>query len=197
MGFLNDKVNALLALYEYHTQYEAEILSHDVLKNRMNSLAKEVETMRLANMENARLLDSIESAKFLAEQKATRLADFREKLVFIPNGLDGYTVTQTAPGEAVREKLDMVAELMKDYPDLIVRLIGHTCDRGTYNSNIYLGMQRAEGARNYLINKKDINASRIETASKAETEPVVPNTSEDNRLKNRRIQIEILEGSMP
>ncbi|MDR2731968.1 MAG: OmpA family protein [Fibromonadaceae bacterium] len=204
IAYLNAQNEALLdSLLKCRGECMAEAMSREALQRQMDSLAREAELRRLADLERARLaalekarLDSIENAKLLEAQKAARLADFRKKLASISNGLDDYKVTQTIPSNAAREKLDIAADLMKDYPDLKIRLSGHTCDRGTHEANVRFGMQRAESGKNYLVKAKGIDASRIETASKAEVEPVVPNTSEDNRRKNRRIQIEILEGGL-
>jgi outer membrane protein OmpA-like peptidoglycan-associated protein len=43
-------------------------------------------------------------------------------------------------------------------------------------------------AKQYLV-EKGIAASRITTISKGKTEQIAPNTSEENRRKNRRVMI--------
>ena len=45
-----------------------------------------------------------------------------------------------------------------------------------------------------MINR-GIDAKRISTIGKGELEPLVPNTSADNRQKNRRVEIEIISGA--
>jgi len=167
-----------------------EAISKDALKRRLDSL----EALRKAELERARQ-DSLERARRALEaSKAERLANFRRRLGSIVNGLDDYKITQTVPSSRAAEKLDTAGVLLRDYPDLKIRITGHTCDRGTHETNLRIGIQRAQSAKNYLINNKGIDASRIETATKAESEPVVQNTSEEQRRKNRRVQIEIIEG---
>jgi len=198
IAFLNDKAEAYL---DSLLECRSKDMDRERLRQQMDSLAREAEAKRLADLERARLaalerarLDSLEWAAQLQRDKAARLADFRAKLNSLMNGLDDYNITQTVPSEAAKKKLNIAAELMLDYPDLKLKIVGHTCDRGTHESNVRFGQQRAESAKNYLI-AKGIAANRLETSSKAELEPVMSNTSEDNRRKNRRVQIIILEGA--
>jgi len=198
IAFLSDKADALL---DSLLECRSSDMDRDALRRQIDSLAREAEAKRLADLERARLaalerarLDSIEWYNQLQRDKAARLADFRSKLNSIMNGLDDYRITQTVPSEAAKKKLNIATELMLDYPDLRLRIVGHTCDRGTHEANVRFGQQRAESAKNYLISR-GISAGRIETASKAEIEPILPNNSEDSRRKNRRVQIIILEGA--
>jgi len=198
IAFLNDKSDALL---DSLLECRSKDMDRERLMRQMDSLAREAEAKRLADLERARLaamerarLDSIEWAAQLQRDKAARLAEFRAKLNSLMNGLDDYKITQTVPSDSAKKKLNTAAELMLDYPDLKLRIVGHTCDRGTHEANVKFGQQRAESAKNYLI-AKGIAANRLETASKAELEPLFPNTTEDNRRKNRRVQIIILEGA--
>jgi len=172
-------------------------MNRDSLKRQLDSLEAlrqaELERARLAALEKA-MQDSLERARVLEAARAGRLEDFRRKLGTLANGLDDYKITQTVPSARAAEKLDTAAILMRDYKDLKIRITGHTCDKGTHEANIRIGAQRALSAKNYLVNTKGIAADRIETATKAEAVPVVPNIHEENRRKNRRVQIEIIEG---
>ena len=85
---------------------------------------------------------------------------------------------------------DLATRLSKT--DEKVMITGHTCDLGTDASNYYLGMWRAEVVRDYLTNL-GVAASRITVASKGEKDPMVPNTSAENRKKNRRAEIELIK----
>jgi len=193
--FVNVKTDALL---DSLIKCKGEAQSKEELRRLADSLARahiaEQERLRIAALEKARN-DSLERAAKLEAERASRLMDFRKKLSVIANGLDNYSVTQTTPSKQAREKLDVAAELMRDYPDLRLRIIGHTCDMGTNEANVRFGTQRAESARNYMVNQKGLSASRFEVKSRAELEPIVPNINEASRRKNRRIQLEIIEGA--
>jgi outer membrane protein OmpA-like peptidoglycan-associated protein len=190
VAHLNDQVEILLdSLIDCRRACMTQVQSKAELRRQADSLA---EAKRLAALAAARQ-DSLARAEQLEKEKLARLEDFRKKMASLANGLDDYKVTQTVPSDRAREKLDLTVELMRDYPSLKIRITGHTCNKGTHEANVRFGMQRAESAKNYLISK-DISADRIEIASKAELEPVAPNNNEENRRKNRRVQLEILEG---
>lgn len=83
--------------------------------------------------------------------------------------------------------LDQIAEDMKENPEKIIIITGHTCDIGTYEANYKVALRRAGFAKQQLM-QRGISANRIKTQSKAYLEPLVPNTSEENRKINRRIE---------
>jgi outer membrane protein OmpA-like peptidoglycan-associated protein len=68
--------------------------------------------------------------------------------------------------------------------------IGHTCDKGNDKTNFATGQNRAQEIKDYLI-QQGISPERIKTKNMGDTEPLVPNTNEANRRKNRRVEIKI------
>lgn len=66
---------------------------------------------------------------------------------------------------------------------------GHTCDIGAEAYNLKLGTRRAEAVRTYLLSN-GFSSECIKTESKGETSPALPNTSEENRKKNRRVELQ-------
>lgn len=88
-------------------------------------------------------------------------------------------------------KIEELAEILNKNKDIKLRIIGHTCDIASHEQNVMVGLARAESIANKLINK-GISASRLTIESKAFDDPLAPNTNEENRAKNRRVQL-ILE----
>lgn len=72
-----------------------------------------------------------------------------------------------------------------------VQLTGHTDNAGGPAYNQRLGQQRAEAIKRLLVGK-GIEAARISTASKGQTQPVDNNTSEEGRRNNRRVELRIV-----
>lgn len=70
-----------------------------------------------------------------------------------------------------------------------VVIYGHTCDIGSDQVNQVVSQQRADVAKRFLIDG-GINASRITARGMGEKSPLVPNTNQLNRMKNRRIEFE-------
>ena len=83
-----------------------------------------------------------------------------------------------------KENLEKLANWMKK-SNAKIQVEGHTCDIGTNEYNLALGERRASSARSYLEGL-GIASNRISTISYGEERPLVPNTDESNRSKNRR-----------
>ncbi len=94
--------------------------------------------------------------------------------------------------EASNKQLDKVVDLLKKYEDVELDIIGYTCDLGTEEFNYLLGMKRATSVENYLLSK-GIERSRLHKYSRGRNNPLYPNTNEENRQKNRRIELKIVK----
>ena len=88
--------------------------------------------------------------------------------------------------------LNQIAEDMKENPEKIIMITGHTCDIGSYDANYKVALRRAGFAKQQLM-QRGISPDRIKTQSKAYLEPLVPNTSEENRKINRRIEFKYIK----
>jgi outer membrane protein OmpA-like peptidoglycan-associated protein len=88
--------------------------------------------------------------------------------------------------------LDRALETLKEWPEIRVKIIGHTDDVGTPEVNQDLSRRRAEAVKQYLI-EGGVDASRVETEGRGATEPRAPNDTEENRAKNRRIEFNVLQ----
>ncbi|GHT35288.1 hypothetical protein FACS189434_12880 [Bacteroidia bacterium] len=84
--------------------------------------------------------------------------------------------------------LDDYALMLWIRPHYSLEITGHTCDLGSDELNMQIGQERAELAKDYLV-EQGVAPSRISTFSKGESEPLYPNTNEVNRKKNRRLEI--------
>ncbi len=85
-----------------------------------------------------------------------------------------------------------IAELLQTESNLKIKIIGHSCDIGTENFNKKISIQRAEFAKKLLVSE-NISPERILTEGKGFQEPILPNDTEENRSKNRRIEFQIVE----
>ncbi len=69
-------------------------------------------------------------------------------------------------------KLDSIADLLKTAKCEGIHIAGHTDRIGSLKYNRTLSERRATAARNYLVNKKGVDASLISTSGHGETQPV-------------------------
>jgi type IX secretion system PorP/SprF family membrane protein len=90
--------------------------------------------------------------------------------------------------------LDEVADVFRRNETLKVLLIGHTCSIGTETDNEELSLQRAEKVQEYLV-EKGIAKNRIIVEGEGELQPVAENSTEEGRIKNRRVEFGILDES--
>lgn len=94
--------------------------------------------------------------------------------------------------ETSKPEVNRIVELLKQNKDLKVAIVGHTDDLGNDTYNLSLSKNRAITIKKAL-EKQGISPKRISTIGKGEEEPLIPNTSEENRAKNRRTELKILE----
>ena len=87
--------------------------------------------------------------------------------------------------------LDKVAQSLKDYPDSLVDVYGHTDSTGSDAFNQTLSENRARTVMNYLISQ-GVPAARLRSQGFGETMPVASNDTPDGRAKNRRVEIKIV-----
>lgn len=85
-------------------------------------------------------------------------------------------------------KLDVVYEFLKLKKSARVEISGHTDDVGKPKANKILSQKRAQSCRAYLVGK-GIDGSRITAVGHGPDKPIVPNDSDENRQKNRRIEV--------
>ncbi len=75
---------------------------------------------------------------------------------------------------------------------MTVEISAHTDDKGSDEYNTKLSQHRAESVVRFLT-LKGINKDRMLAKGYGESVPSVPNDSDDNRAKNRRVEFKILK----
>jgi outer membrane protein OmpA-like peptidoglycan-associated protein len=86
------------------------------------------------------------------------------------------------------QALAPVVQALRDQPTLRAELVGHTDSVGSDQYNLRLSLRRAEAVRNHLVSQ-GIDPARITVDGKGKSQPEVPNDTEANRAKNRRVDI--------
>ena len=87
---------------------------------------------------------------------------------------------------------DVAAAIVKQTDQtLVIQIAGYTDDRGSEGGNLELSQRRADTVRAELV-AKGVVAGRISARGFGEADPVALNDTDDNRAKNRRIQITVV-----
>ena len=84
--------------------------------------------------------------------------------------------------------LEQVRLLFANDANYSAEVGGHTDNQGARDYNMKLSAKRAEAVKAWLVGK-GIAAGRITTAGYGDTRPLAPNTSDENKAKNRRVEL--------
>jgi outer membrane protein OmpA-like peptidoglycan-associated protein len=132
------------------------------------------------------------------------VADYQDSCPETPKGLSvdplGCPIQETLSllfeenSDAISEKssglLDQFAQFLVKNPSYKVEVIGHTDNVGKTLVNLKLSKKRAESVKKALV-ERGIEANRIITSAKGESEPLVSNITPKGRSLNRRIEIRL------
>lgn len=108
--------------------------------------------------------------------------------------VEGQTFFTSGQAELKKEALpilDQVAAIVLRHADYVLHIKGHSDPRpissAKFDSNWELSALRATAVLRYLLGK-GVPARRMTATGYADTQPLLPNTSEENMAKNRRVE---------
>jgi len=87
--------------------------------------------------------------------------------------------------------LDRLAEILVSRPKLYINIIGHTDNVGDQVALKKLSEERAKAIKDILL-QKGVPAHRVSTTGHGCSQPIAPNDTEENKSKNRRVEIKIV-----
>jgi len=93
---------------------------------------------------------------------------------------------------ASQTNLNKLANVLAEYPDTNVLVVGHTDSVGADAYNMTLSKNRAQAVTNYFVQDKNLSAGRFTTNWYGEQTPVGDNSTAEGRAKNRRVNIAII-----
>ncbi len=89
------------------------------------------------------------------------------------------------------EVLKQIARIFRDYPSYRLHISGHTDNlpikTRQFDNNWDLSALRATSVLRFLLDQ-GISASRLTATGYGSTDPLAPNTSDENRARNRRVE---------
>jgi outer membrane protein OmpA-like peptidoglycan-associated protein len=84
--------------------------------------------------------------------------------------------------------LKEIAGVLNENPEVKVKIVGHTDSDGKDADNLVLSKRRAESVKAALINEFKIDATRMDTDGKGESQPVDKNDTPQGKANNRRVE---------
>jgi len=112
-----------------------------------------------------------------------------EKVTFAADAFFGFDSANLKDGG--RSDLDTLASKLQGVALEVIIAVGHTDSVGPDSYNQRLSVRRAEAVKAHLVSQ-GIEANRIYTEGKGESQPIASNSSSEGRAKNRRVEIEVV-----
>ncbi len=88
--------------------------------------------------------------------------------------------------------LNSILKTLKDNPQMVIEIRGHTDNIGSAEYNLKLSQKRAEKVKEYFV-KNGITDIRLKTRGYGVSKPVASNDTEAGRAKNRRTEFYIIK----
>jgi flagellar motor protein MotB len=86
------------------------------------------------------------------------------------------------------KQLQDVLMLLLEAPELSLEIQGHTDSDGSAAYNLELSQRRSESVLTYLV-LFGVDHSRLQAKGHGESKPVAPNDTDENKAKNRRVEL--------
>ena len=93
--------------------------------------------------------------------------------------------------EPYLQELDEIGMFLQKQPEAFLSIEGYADEVGDPEYNMQLSRRRAESAANYLMQKYNIDSSRLVLNWYGSANPVAGNDSIDGRAQNRRVELAI------
>ena len=143
--------------------------------------------------------DEIQSKISVGKNPASNLKS--EKKVIVENTAAGIRLTmqnlnfkpdsaELLPGE--NERLDQIAQVLKEVPNQMFLVEGHTASVGYEKGEMKLSVERADSVATALI-QRGIPREKFICKGSGGTKPIADNSTPEGKAKNRRVEITILE----
>ena len=91
-----------------------------------------------------------------------------------------------------KRQLENLAEILKAYPNVNLKIGGYTDSTGDNNFNMKLSQERANVAMAELV-KLGIDKKRLEAEGYGSQHPVATNDTPEGRAQNRRIDVRVTQ----
>lgn len=189
-SYVNQRINDVLSA-------ELEMVRSDMntefddLRRDMASQKQEFDTLRTEVREQLELVNEAiaraESAGKVSDGKLLYEVTISDESV-------PFAYRESELSEEAREQLDIFAQVLIEENDgVYIEIQGHTDNIGSEKYNLELGRKRAESVLAYLHEKHEIPLHRMDVFSYGESKPEVANDTAENRARNRRVMLMVLE----
>jgi chemotaxis protein MotB len=180
--------------------YEGKL---DDLKDRIQNLENEISNLKQMNKNQKRELERLsDQAKELEEKLSKeiqsgdiRVKRFHNKLIINIDDRLSFDSGSADLKPAILPAIDKIKEILASYPENYISVEGHTDNvpiKTKFRNNWHLSSERALAVLEHLLSNKNLNPKNFSTAGYSEYQPIVPNTTKENKGLNRRVDIVVI-----
>lgn len=127
------------------------------------------------------------------ERLENAVVNIDENGVTITLGSIGFGADSSELSSQEKRKLDVIVDILKNYPERDVLITGHTAFAGTSGGRLELSKQRASMVAEYFFSEGAKRRDQILILGKGATDPIADNSSAEGMTLNRRVEITIIE----
>ncbi len=184
---------------------DAEVVIHPVNSNNLDTSVQTTDgrfEYRLTSLHDLVVSADREGyighVEHLSLRSQSYLDDYRVEILLDPQEKGG-TITldpiffEQSLAEIKEEsepELVRLRDVLEKYPNIYVRIEGHTDNQGPQKALDKLSRERAEAIRAYLVDN-GIEGQRVQAAGIGARKPVADNSTQQGRERNRRVEVVI------
>lgn len=196
---ITNKHNDSLGINFNNTPFpKRELIDEEVADNigKVKTMNANEDLNKLSKVENIKDFSLVKSSLYVPEKKLHNkenptnqlIIDDFENLEFTNIQFEYSSINIVGSSQKV---IDQLVSFMIENKNLKIEIAGHTDSNGDANFNMELSEKRALAIKSKLEEKR-IDGNRIKTKGYGDLFPLVPNTSEKNKQKNRRVEFRIV-----
>jgi outer membrane protein OmpA-like peptidoglycan-associated protein len=177
--------------YAYEEEFSIQFnLSNGRINEFTGTAAAKVSESVLMNKDI--IAEKIEE-RIAQERLENAIVEIDENGVTITLGSINFGADSSILNFSEKKKLDVIVDILKNYPERDVLITGHTALAGTVGGRLELSKQRASMVAEYFFSQGAKRRDQLLITGKGATEPVADNSTVKGMSLNRRVEITIVE----
>ena len=153
--------------------------------NELGNKEVKVSDVNVDNLTEEQRKELVEKVKkYLVEQLATS-ESVKFKVVYFEFNKSNLNLLSL-------NELKLLVEFLGEHPETKIEIAGHGDNKGSWATNLGLSNKRAKEVYEFLITNK-VSPDRMFYYGKGSAVPIAHNDTEENRSKNRRVEVFILK----
>lgn len=148
----------------------AFLLSNDVTMSVITDYQEKDLTQKLSN-------------KFTVDKNAT-------SLLLTVSDANVFESDNETIKSSIKKDLDIIAQAIVDSPHSEIKIVSHTDDTVEYYDGLITTTRKAQELKDYMY-ERNIREKRITFYGLSYDKPIIKNASNEDKIKNRRIEIQI------